>query len=108
MEQNIEQEVINAANENGSVDLNNTKAVFKLLEVKNTPKKKGKGPDPSSAEKAEKRDKDSAEQKNGSGVEKGGKKKVDEKELLEAVRQAAKQACVARAKPMTRALVHDV
>ena len=57
MESNADQDIINAANENGSADLNNTKAVFKLLEVKNTPsKKKGKNViDPNSAEKVEKK-----------------------------------------------------
>ena len=81
MEQNADQEVINAANENGSADLNNTKAVFKLLEVKNTPKKKGKNPnDPNSAEPVEKKDNEAPQQKN--GTEKGTKKKqVDDKEL---------------------------
>ena len=56
MDQNLDQEIYNAASENGQ-----EKAVFKLLEVKNTPKKKGKGDnDPQSAEKVDKKDKDSA------------------------------------------------
>lgn len=55
MDQNLDQEIYNAASENGQ-----EKAVFKLLEVKNTPKKKGKGEnDPQSAEKVDKKDKDS-------------------------------------------------
>jgi len=60
MDQNLDQEVINAANENGSnSDLNAQKAVFKLLEVKQTPKKKGKATaDANSAEKMEKKERD--------------------------------------------------
>ena len=61
MDQNLDQEIINAANDNGS-DSNAQKAVFKLLEVKNTPKKKGKASaDAQSAEKVEKKEKEPAE-----------------------------------------------
>lgn len=83
METTADQELINAANENGSNDLNNTKAVFKLLEVKNTPKKKGKGgADPNSAEKVEKKEKEPVDtQKNGTDKVDKKKKEVDDKEL---------------------------
>ena len=86
MEQNADQDVINAANENGSADLNNTKAVFKLLEVKNAPKKKGqKGNETVQGEQNDKKD---VEQRNGGGTEKGGKKKqVDEKELQKMIQE---------------------
>ena len=67
-----------------------TKAVFKLLEVKNTPnnKKKGKAQveSPSSDPSEKKENQPVDGQKNG-GAEKGAKKKVDEKELQKMIQE---------------------
>ena len=64
-------------------DSGNSKAPFKLLEVKNTPKKKGKqATEQQSAEKADGKEKDGADAKeNGGGADHRNQKKQQNKVL---------------------------